>query len=241
MTPHECVRGLAGPIGKHGGAWMFDAEVHARGAELGLEVWSWYHCGRGGVLGQPDPSVVVAAFGFFPPALQTKAWNKGIAVMPAPEIADHYAAACAEWGRRTFSEVAEAGRLADLLTLALDAAEAAAGMPLFAGWRAKLHAGPTDAPARLALALQAARELRGSAHLIAVAASGLTPLEAMMSGRTGAMNAEFFGWPKPWPDPEDNKAEMAEAEAHTDRILEPVYAHLTEAERTELVTGLRSL
>lgn len=241
MSPEECVRKLAGPIGKHGGAWMFDAEVHARGKELGLEVWSWYHCGRGGVLGQPDPAVVVAAFGFFPPHLQTKAWNKGIAVLPAPEIASHYADACAEWGRRTFASVADAGRLADLLAKALDGAGAAAGMPLFAGWRAKLHAGPADPPARLALALQAGRELRGSAHLVAVAASGLTPLEAVMSGRTGAVNAEFFGWPQPWPDPEANKAAMAEVEAHTDRILVPVYATLTEDERAELVAGLRAL
>ena len=242
MTPMECVRAIAGPVGKLGGAWMFDAGVHARGTELGLDTWAWYHCGRGGVLGQPDPSVVVAAFGFFPPALQTKAWNKGIAVMPAPDIAQEYAKACAEWGRRTFGggAVADPGRLADLLTTALDSAEVM-GLPLFAGWRAKLHAGPSDDPARLALALQAAREHRGSCHLIAVTAAGVEPLQAVMSGRYGESNAKFFGWPEPWPDPEEAKELMAQAERVTDDLVSPAYATLTEDERTELATGLRGL
>ena len=81
-------------------------------------------------------------------------------------------------------------------------------MPLFAGWRARLHAGPTDGPARLALALQAAREHRGSCHLVAVTAAGVDPLQAVMSGRYGAKNAEFFGWPEPYPDPEGAKEAM---------------------------------
>lgn len=239
MTPIECVKGVAGPIGKLGGAWMFDAQVNARGQELGLGTWSWYHCGRGGVLGQPDASVVVAAFGFFPPALQTKAWNKGIAVMPAPEIAQHYAEACAEWGRRTFTD-GDPGRLADLLTKALDSADVM-GLPLFAGWRAKLHEGPTDGPGRLAMALQAGREHRGSCHLVAVTAAGVGPLQAVMSGRYGASNATFFGWPEPWPEPAEAKDAMAEAEHVTDRLVLPAYQALSEDERAELVAGLRAL
>ena len=238
LTAMECVRGVAGPVGKLGGAWMFDPVVNARGKELGLDTWAWYHCGRGGVLGQPDPSVIVAAFGFFPPALQTKAWNKGIAVMPAPEIADHYAQACADWGIRTFGE--GAGRLADLLTTAIDGAEVM-GLPLFAGWRAKLHAGPTEGPARLALALQAAREHRGSCHLAAVTAAGVGPLQAVMSGRYGEKNAEFFGWPQPWPDPEEARAAMASVELVTDAMVVPAYQVLSAEERAELVAGLRGL
>ena len=238
MTPEECVRGIAGPVGKLGGAWMFDAKVHARGEELGLDTWAWYHCGRGGVLGQPDPSVVVAAFGFFPPALQTKAWNKGVAVMPAPQIAEEYAKACAAWGLDRFGDGSD--RLADLLTKALDSAEVI-GLPLFAGWRAKLHEGPPEGPARLALALQAAREHRGSCHLVAVAAAGIPPLQAVMSGRYGATNAEFFGWPQPWPDPEVAKDAMVAVEAVTDAMVAPAFATLTDEERAELTTGLRAL
>lgn len=241
MTPDECVRGIAGPVGKLGGAWMFDGEVNARGTELGLDTWAWYHCGRGGVLGAPDASVVVAAFGFFPPALQTKAWDKGVAVMDPAAIAVEYAAACAAWGTRRFGAVADAGRLADLLTTALDSAEII-GLPVFAGWRVKLHAAP-EAPAasRLALALQVAREHRGGSHLVAVAAAGIPPLQAVLSGRYGATNAEFFGWPQPWPDPELAREAMLEVEDVTDAMVRPAFEVLTPEERAELTAGLRAL
>ena len=242
MTPDECVRAIAGPVGKLGGAWMFDAEVHARGTELGLDTWSWYHCGRGGVLGNADPEVVVAAFGFFPPALQTKAWNKGVAVMDPRDTCREYAAACAAWGTRRFGEVEAAGRLADLLSTALDTAEIT-GLPLFAGWRSVLRSSQETAspPERLALALQAAREHRGGSHLVAVAAAGIAPLQAVMSGRYGATNAEFFGWPQPWPDPAVAKDAMAAVEAQTDAMVRPAFEVLTEDERAELAAGLRAL
>ena len=239
MTPHECVRGIAGPVGKLGGAFMFDQGVFARGAELGLDPWAWYHCGRGGVLGNPDPSVVVAAFGFFPPALQTKAWRKGVAVMEPAAIASAYADACVDYGRTRFA-VEGADRLAALLTRALDAAPLA-GLPLFAGWRAKLHDGPTDGPGRLALALMAAREHRGGNHLVAVVAAGIPPLQAIMSGRNGAAAATFFGWPEPWPDPALAADAMQQVEQVTDLLVAPAFEALTAEERAELATGLRAL
>jgi hypothetical protein len=241
MTPQEAVRGCAGPVGRLGGAWMFDEQTAARGAELGLKGWSWYHCGRGGVLGDGDASVVVAAFGFFPPALQTKAWDRGKAVLPPSQTAREYALACAAWGRRVFASVEDAGRLADLGLAVADAAPIA-GMPLFAGWRALV---PTldvaDGPGRLALALQVLREHRGSAHLVAVVAQGVDPLQAVVSGRYGTANAEFFGWPQPWPDPETGKAAMAAAEERTDELVRPAFAALSVDERAELTEGVRAL
>jgi hypothetical protein len=241
LTPDECVKGIAGAVGRIGGEWMFDAVVNERGTELGFETWSWYHCGRGGVLGNPPAAVIVATFGFFPPELQTKAWEKGCAVMDPADTAREYAAACALWGTRRFASVERAGRLADLLTRALDSARIMA-LPLFAGWRDVLHRydGSTP-PERLALALQAAREHRGGAHLVAVAGYGVEPLQAVMSGRYGATNAEFFGWPKPWPDPEVGKEKMAAAERITNLMVAPAFEVLTADERAELTAGLRSL
>ncbi|MCW2706796.1 MAG: hypothetical protein JWM22_638 [Frankiales bacterium] len=242
MTPEECARGIAGAVGRIGGEWMFDPVVHARGTELGFEnTWSWYHCGRGGVLGNAPASVVVAAFGFFPPELQTKAWEKGCAVMDPPDTSREYAAACAAWGTRRFASVEAAGRLADLLTRALDSAPTI-GLPLFAGWRDVLHRYDTAGPhERLALALQTAREHRGGSHLVAVAGYGVDPLQAVMSGRYGATNAEFFGWPKPWPDPEIGKEQMAAAERVTNHMVSPAFSVLTDDERAELTAGLRAL
>jgi len=239
VTPEECVRGVAGPVGRLGGAFMFEASTFERGAELGLQPWSWYHLGRGGVLGNPHPSVVIATFGYFPPALQTKAWNKGIAVMDPAEAATEFAKTCAEYGRTRFA-VEGAERLADLLTKALDTVEVA-GLPLFAGWLQKLHETATDGPGRLALALMAAREHRGGAHLVAVVAAGVPPLNAIMSGRYGEANAEFFGWPKPWPDPAEYADTMKAVEVTTDAMVRPAFEALTEDERAELVAGLRAL
>ena len=242
MTPEETVRGVAGPVGRLGAGWMFDPATAERGKELGLSAWSFYHCGRGGVLGDADASVLVAAFGFFPPALQKKAWDKGRAVLPVARITDEYAACCADWGRRTFGSLPAAGRLADLLTSAATAS-GVMGVPVFAGWRTRLLApdAPADDPARLALALQVMREHRGGLHLVAVAAQGVEPLQAVMSGRYGAGNAEFFGWPQPWPDPATAADAMAEAERVTDRLVAPAYAALSAPERAELVDGLRAL
>ncbi len=240
MTPEEAVRGVAGPIGKLGGAFMFDAATHARGPELGLAGWSWYHCGRGGVLGDCDASVVVAAFGFFPPALQAKAWDRGRAVRPVAQSARDYGEACADYGRRTFAGVPQAGRLADLLFAAADAVDPA-GLPVFAGWRALAPQLADDDPARLALALHVMREHRGGSHLVAVVAEGVPPLQAVVSGRYGTANAEFFGWPQPWPDPDDARDAMAAAEGRTDRLVRPAFAALPENDRDELVAGLRAL
>lgn len=240
MTPEDAVRGAAGPVGQLGGAWMFDAGTRDRGEALGLSTWSWYHCGRGGVLGDADAAVVIAAFGFFPPALQRKAWDRGRAVLPVQEIARAYAEACADWGRRTFSAVPGAGRLADLLLAAAEAVEPAA-IPVFAGWRALAPTVATDDPARLALALQVMREHRGGLHLVAVVAEGVDPLQAVVSGSYGPPNAKFFGWPEPWPDPESGRAAMAAAEARTDALVRPAFAALSRPERAELVEALRGL
>jgi hypothetical protein len=237
VTPDEAVRGCAGPVGKLGGAWMFDAETGARGGELGLSGWSWYHCGRGGVLGDGPADVPIAAFGFFPPELQRKAWDRGSAVLPVRSIARAYAQACADWGVRVLPSDP---RLVELLTRVTDAASAMA-LPLFAGWRALAASIETTDAGRLALALHVAREHRGGAHLVAVAAQGVEPLQAVMSGRYGAGNARFFGWPEPWPSPAVALDQMAVAEELTDRIVEPAFAALSASELDELVEGVRAL
>ena len=134
-----------------------------------------------------------------------------------------------------------AGRLADLLTKALDSAVVMA-VPLFAGWRTLLHSyDGSSGPERLALALQAAREHRGGSHLVAVAGYGVEPLQALLSGRNGAPNAQFFGWPEPYPDPEAGKEQMAAAERITNHMVARAFAVLTEEERAELSAGLRAL
>ncbi len=241
MTPEECAKSIAGAVGKVGGEWMFDAVVFEKGAELGLDAWAWYHVGRGGVLGNCDPEALIAAFGFFYPPIQRKAWAKGIAAVEPRKAADLYAAECAAFGLRRFSAVEQADELADLLTKALDSASIVA-LPVFAGWRTLLHQyDDASAPERLALALQTAREHRGGSHVAAVAGYGVDPLQALVSGRNGPPNAQFFGWPEPYPDPELGKEKMAAAERVTNHMVAPAFEVLTEAERATLSEGLRAL
>ncbi len=112
-----------------------------------------------------------------------------------------------------------------------------AGNPLFAGWRAVPL--PDDAAGRAAQLLFVAREHRGAPLLAALAAQGLTALEAVIvSGGPDA--AALYGWPEPYPDPEPLRERHAAAIALTDRLAAPAYAVLDTAESTDLVALLEA-
>ena len=90
-------------------------------------------------------------------------------------------------------------------------------MPLFAAWRAMPL--PDDSPgARAAVLAHLLREHRGAAHLLAVRASGLSPLEAIIAGPEGEAGATAFGWQPPFPPFEPLVRRRSWAEALTDRI-----------------------
>jgi hypothetical protein len=78
------------------------------------------------------------------------------------------------------------------------------------------------------------RELRFGRHAVAVQAAGMGPLEAILSGPAGEWNAEFFGWPKPYPDVSALGDPREEIEAMTDRLHAPDFEVLTDDERAEL-------
>ena len=74
---------------------------------------------------------------------------------------------------------------------------------VFAGWRAQPQ--PDDVNARVALTMHVLRELRGGAHIIAVNACGITPLDAVLASpapppRSGPVWAEHLGWSGPFAD-----------------------------------------
>jgi hypothetical protein len=84
--------------------------------------------------------------------------------------------------------------------------------------------------------LHVLREHRGGAHVTAVRAVGLSPLEAILAGKQGAPNARFFGWPEPYPEIDERLTSLrVEAERLTTEIVAPAYAGLTEPEATDLV------
>ena len=62
----------------------------------------------------------------------------------------------------------------------------------------------------------------------------MSPLEAILSGPAGEWNADFFGWPKPYPDV-SGLADAREAiEAATDALHAPDFDVLTNSERADL-------
>ncbi|MFC6880997.1 MULTISPECIES: SCO6745 family protein [Actinomadura] len=236
----EIAAAVAGPVGRLGGAFMASREAKAYSAETGLTGWTPYFRGRFGVLGEVDADVVASAAGFFPLETVRQAWEAG-AGLPAATAADRYAAVAHDFGRRTLADFAESARLADLLKLVADGADVV-GAPLFGGWRAMPL--PEDDRARVIHLAHVVRELRGGLHIVAVLASGLSPLEAVLSGKSailpdGEPNAEYFGWPRPYPEvTEDVRRRHDDAERLTDELMAPAFTALDKPQADELVTLL---
>ncbi|MBF6318094.1 hypothetical protein IU453_15125 [Nocardia cyriacigeorgica] len=218
-----------------GGAFMFSREGKEYAAETGVDTFFGpYTRGRGGVLGDVDAIVVTAAFGFFPENSIRTAWES--VQMPAAKAAERYARVCQDFGRRKLAGFEQAGRLAELLETVASAADPA-GVPLFAGWRAMPL--PEDAPARVQQLTHILRELRGGLHLLAVRASGITPLQAVLiSGspiNDGPGQARWYGWPEPFEEiTDDVRSRWERAEALTDELIDPAFAALNEGEQAEL-------
>jgi hypothetical protein len=234
MTPLETAVAMSGPIHDLGGVFMRARPTLKRGPELGFpRGWSFYICGRGGVLGDVVPDVIAAAYVFFPVAFVQQQWLLGRAVMEPAKAAEAYAEACRDWGREHLAGVdADLDRLVELLRRVAAAADPA-GAPLFAGWRALPL--PDDAEGATAQLLQVLREHRGAMHGIAVLATGLTPLEAVMADN-GEEGAQFFNWPEPYPEREPLLELYGEAEELTDEMCAEPFEALSADEREELVT-----
>jgi hypothetical protein len=231
MTPEQTVAAVKDPIHGLGGAFMRNRATRERGTQLGVPGWAFYVAGRAGVLGNVDADVVAATMVFFPTPWVREHWEMARAVLQPDEAARQYAAACHRWGRERLAGAEGLDRLVELARGVVDGVEPA-GLPLFAGWRALPL--PDDDPARVAHLAMVLREHRGNLHALAVLAQGLSPLEAHVAGPLGAANAEFFGWPQPYPDPGPLADRWQAAEAATARLTAPAFAVLDESERAEL-------
>jgi hypothetical protein len=94
---------------------------------------------------------------------------------------------------------------------------------------------PEDGPgARVAVLLHLLREHRGGAHLLAIRAGGMTPLEAVVAA-DGEPGAVAYGWQPPFPRPESLLRRRVWTDALTDRVAGQAYRILDIPERVELV------
>jgi hypothetical protein len=233
LTAAARARRMADPIGDAGGRWLLSPEVLGSAKDHGYpNGFVYYFLGRGGVLGDVDADVVNASFGFFQPSLVRTMWELGLGVEPPRQAAARYGAACAEYGRNHLAGFAGAARFAELAERLVDGAPVM-GLPLFAGWKAEAR--PDDAPARAQYLAHVLREWRGGAHVVAATASGLTPLESILS-RHGADRAKLFGWGEAFEDMSHLADRREQCEVITDEICAvALNATLDSAEQDELV------
>ena len=191
LSAEEAVEQIDHTVHDVGSRFMLHQDTMTRSAESGFDnPFAFYFAGRGGVLGDVDASVVVAAMGWFQADAVRAMWEAGIAVTGAREAARLYGAACAAWGRDHLGNVDGVDRLVTLGEQLVGGAEES-GLPLFAGWRAEPRV--TDSPGRAMQLVHVLREWRGGLHLVATTAAGLSPLEAILTNE-GEGQARFFGW-----------------------------------------------
>ncbi len=205
--------------------------------ELGLTGWAFFVAGLGGALGDVHPDIVAAALGFIARDAVREGWAAARQTQPVAGVAAQNLAHCARWGSEKLDGFPSARRLADLTARATASVDESA-MPLFAAWRAlsaQILGSEITAGARIAVHMNMLRHQRASAHLIAVRATGLTPLEAILSGPDGEAGAIAFGWQPPYPPAGPLMRRRAYAEALTDRIAGDAFAGFSVTERAEFV------
>lgn len=234
MPTADVIAATAPLITDIGSRFMLNPMSNEIGAAAGFtHPFQFYATGRGGVLGDVDADVVISAFGFFAPGLVRKFWESGSTVMAPRAAGTLFATAAQAWGRANLGSLDGMERLAELGEKVIDAADASA-LALFAGWRAE--ALPDDATGRAYQVLHVLREHRGSAHIVAVLASGLRPFEAKV-GKDGR-GAKSFGWAEWKEDLLDIGAvqtKLARAEALTDELVTPAYSVLSEDESADFI------
>lgn len=232
MESLTVARSMRGSVGMLAMEWLLAPstleKAEARGMPAGQAA---YAVGRLGVLGDCPPDNVVAAAYFWHPDRMRSMVADGRAGIAPAEGGRIYADICVEWGEEKLAGLDGVERLGELMDKVVDSASPL-GAPTFVGWRDQER--PAAGPGRTFLLAQTMRELRFGRHAVAVQASGMGPLEAILSGPAGTWNAELFGWPEPYPEVGDLADAREEIESVTDRLHAADMDVLTDDERAEL-------
>jgi hypothetical protein len=222
MQPTEIMRATE-PIYRIGAAFYFHPDTVATGKEAGLDGFRFYALGRGGVLGDVEPGVVHAAFGYFHTGLIDKIWNSAKEQMAPRDAARLYLECAHRLGRAKFSEIEGLDGFVEAATRIINAVEGAS-LPMFA-----------DAPAAAMHQAMVLRELRGSVHLLALTACGVPTPVAHAVKRPG--DVAMFGYDEIPEVTDEARANWHRAEELTDELLTPAYASLTDHQANALVNG----
>lgn len=237
MNNKELLDAVCPTIAVVGAAYYFTPETLAVGKELGLGGMEFYVQGRGGQLGNTDGLAVAAAFGYFSPALIKSVWDAACAKCEPRRAGTAHLEAAAQHGRAKLAGLPGL----EAFVAAMDKVNNAAdpeGLGLYAAIRTEELA--TDAPGRAMQLLAVLREFRGSAHLVALRASGVPGKVAHASKRPDMWKQ--FGYPEDEMPVIDDavKARLRQAEDLTDALVEPAYGVLSDTERAALVAGVQA-
>jgi hypothetical protein len=237
MSPDDLVHAACPPIASLGSAFYFKPETLAKGKERGLDGFRFYILGRGGVLGDVEAPVITSAFGYFHPAMIERLWTSARQKMAPRDAGRLYLDCCRDFGRSRLGAIPHLDAFCAAAE-AINAAAEPAGLALYAGISSEPLA--DDLPARAMQLITVLREFRGSAHLAAVIASGLTPQIAHYLKRPNDYAA--FGWgDEPPVVADEDRANYERAEALTDRMVLPAYSAVDETGAGALVAGLTAI
>ncbi len=237
MNPRDVMQAVCAPTGKIGAAFYFAPETLAHGKSLGIDGFRFYIVGRGGVLGNVEAAVVHSAFGYFHPAMIAKLWDSGIKTIAPRDCAREYIGQAHGFGRRLFADVEGLDGYVDAATALVNAPEAIS-QSLFAAVRAEPV--PADASAAAMHQAMVLREMRGSIHLLAIAAVGLHSSVAHAIKRPDDVAAFGYGDAVPTVTDADRVA-WQRAEDMTDELMMQSFASLTEAQSDALVAGTEAM
>ena len=236
MTPLEIVQQTSPIINEVGNRFYFHPDTLAKGKELGLDGFRFYFLGRGGVLGDVEPAVVVSAFGYFSPSVVEVMWSSAKEIVAPRDAARAYLACADEFGRSHLNGLDALDAFNDAAEAIVDSVDRSA-LPLFAGTAAEPL--PEHPAARAYRNVCNLRELRGSIHLLAVVATGVTPLVAHAIRRPDDVSS--FGWETAPDISDDDRARLDVADELTDRLMVPSIEALTAAQRDAFSTAVDAM
>lgn len=236
METAEVVTAVAEPMGSAGATWYFHPDTLAAGKELGLDGFRFYVLGRGGVLGDVSARVVRSAFGYFSAPLLDKIWTSAKDRLAPDVAAAAYLDCNAALGRAALADVEGLAEYCAAADKVISAASPA-GLTLFAGISEMPV--PEDVPARALHQTAVLRELRGSVHLLAVAATGLDDKTAHAIRRPD--DVATFGYEEAPPVTDADRAKLAEADVLTDQMMIGHYGVLSAQEGADLAAGAAAI
>lgn len=234
----DLVQEVSPHINVIGSAYYFTPETLRVGKELGLDGFRFYFLGRGGVLGDVEAPVVESAFGYFAPQLVSRIWDSGRQRVGPRDAARAHLGCAEQYGRSHFSRC----QGLDAFCAAAEAIVAAtdpAGLALYAGVAAEPL--PEDTAGRAMRLAVTLREHRGSAHLLAIVANGLSAKLAHRIRRPNDVG--LFGWDtdERIQVTEEDLARLAAADELTDQLLARSFDALDPDARAAFSDGVHQM